>query len=79
MARISQYATTGTPSLSDKVIGTSVSNEDETVNFTLSDILSLPLPNVPVYPNNAAAILAGLEVGQQYRITGTDHLGVVWS
>lgn len=79
MARISQYATTGTPSLSDKVIGTSVSNEDETVNFTLSDILSLPLPNVPVHANNAAAILAGLEVGQQYRITGTDQLGVVWS
>lgn len=79
MARISQYATTGTPSLSDKVIGTSVSNEDETVNFTLLDILSLPLPNVPVHANNAAAILAGLEVGQQYRITGTDQLGVVWS
>lgn len=79
MARISQYATTGTPSLSDKVIGTSVSNEDETVNFTLSDILSLPLPSVPVHANNAAAILAGLEVGQQYRITGTDQLGVVWS
>ena len=79
MARISQYSTTGTPSLSDKVIGTSVSNQDETVNFTLSDILSLPLPNVPVHANNAAAILAGLEVGQQYRITGTDQLGVVWS
>jgi hypothetical protein len=79
MARISQYPTTGTPTLADKVIGTSVSNQDETVNFTLTDILSLPLPNVPVYPNNAAAILAGLEVGQQYRITGTDQLGVVWS
>jgi len=79
MGKISQYAVTGVPSLSDKVIGTSVSNDDETVNFTLADILSLPLPNVPVHANNAAAILAGLEVGQQYRITGTDQLGVVWS
>jgi hypothetical protein len=77
MARISQYPTTGTPTLADKVIGTSVSNQDETVNFTLTDILSLPLPSVPVYANNAAALLAGLVAGNVYRITGTDYLGVV--
>lgn len=79
MAKIGQYPTTGTPTLADKVIGTSVSNQDETVNFTLTDILSLPFPNVPVHANNAAAILAGLQVGDKYRITGTDYLGVVWS
>jgi|TARA_R110000868_G_scaffold3103_2_gene20694 hypothetical protein len=77
MARIAQYPTTGVPTLADKVIGTSVSNQDETVNFTLADILSLPLPSVPVYANNAAALLAGLVAGNVYRITGTDYLGVV--
>jgi hypothetical protein len=77
MARISSYPITGTPTLADKVIGTNVSNQDETVNFTLSDILSLPLPSVPVYANNAAALLAGLVAGNVYRITGTDYLGVV--
>jgi len=78
MGKISQYTVTGTPSLADKVIGTSVNNQDETVNFTLADIKSLPFPNVPVYPNNAAAIVAGLTDGDVYRITGTDYLGVVW-
>jgi hypothetical protein len=78
MARISQYPTTGTPTLADKVIGTSVSNQDETVNFTLTDILSLPLPNVPVYDNNGDAQLAGLVAGNVYRITGTGYLGVVY-
>jgi hypothetical protein len=77
MARISSYPITGTPTLADKVIGTNVSNQDETVNFTLADILSLPLPSVPVYLNNAAALLAGLVAGNVYRITGTDYLGVV--
>jgi hypothetical protein len=77
MARISSYPITGTPTLADKVIGTNVSNQDETVNFTLADILSLPLPSVPVYLNNAAALSAGLVAGNVYRITGTDYLGVV--
>jgi hypothetical protein len=78
MARISQYPTTGVPSLADKVIATSVSNNDETVNITLGEIKSLPFPNVPVYANNAAAIIGGLQEGNIYRITGTDYLGVVW-
>lgn len=77
MGKISQYPVTGTPTLADKVIGTNVTNQDETVNFTLADILSLPLPSVPVYANNAAALLAGLVAGNVYRITGTDYLGVV--
>jgi len=77
MAKISQYAVDGTPSLSDKLIGTEVANSNETKNYTIGSILSLPLPSVPVYANNAAALAAGLVAGNVYRITGTDYLGVV--
>lgn len=41
MAKISTYATDGTPSLADKVIGTEVDNNNATKNYTISDILSL--------------------------------------
>jgi hypothetical protein len=77
VGKISQYAVNGTPSISDKLIGTEVTNSNETKNYTIGDILSLPLPNVPVYANNAAALTGGLVAGNVYRITGTDYLGVV--
>ena len=77
MGKISQYAVNGTPSISDKLIGTEVTNSNETKNYTIGDILSLPLPNVPVYANNAAALAGGLVAGNVYRITATDYLGVV--
>lgn len=41
MAKISTYAIDGTPSLSDKVIGTEVANNNETKNYLISDILDL--------------------------------------
>ena len=41
MGKISTYAQVSSPSLSDKVIGTDVSNMDATKNFTIADILSL--------------------------------------
>jgi hypothetical protein len=41
MAKISTYAIDGNPSLSDKVIGTEVANNNETKNYLISDILSL--------------------------------------
>lgn len=41
MGKISTYAQVSNPSLSDKVIGTDVSNMDSTKNFTIADILSL--------------------------------------
>lgn len=41
MAKISQYAVDGTPSLSDKLIGTEVGSNNETKNYTLSSILTL--------------------------------------
>ena len=77
MGRISSYSTDGSISLSDKLIGTDVDNSNETKNYLISDILSLPLPSVPVYANNAAAVAAGLALNKVYRITGTDYLGVV--
>lgn len=77
MGKISEYAVDGTPSGADKLIGTAVNENNETKNYTINDILSLPLPSVPVYADNAAALLGGLVAGNVYRITGTDQLGVV--
>lgn len=77
MATISSYATDGSVSYNDKLIGTDAEDSNKTKNFTIGDILALPLQSVPVYANNAAAIAGGLVVGNVYRITGTDQLGVV--
>ena len=77
MGKISSYSTDGSISLSDKLIGTDVNSSNETKNYLIGDILSLPLPSVPVYANNAAAVAAGLALNKVYRITGTDYLGVV--
>jgi len=41
MAQISTYATTSTPTIDDKLIGTDVENENLTRNFLISDILAL--------------------------------------
>ena len=49
MGYIANYAQTTAPSLTDKVIGTDVDNNNATKNFTIQDILSLgaiPLINV---------------------------------
>jgi len=78
MAKISSYSTDATVSYTDKLIGTDAQDSNITKNYTVGDILSLPLPSVPVYANNAAAKAAGLAVGKIYRITGTDTAGVVW-
>lgn len=78
MAKIGDYIVDSTPSLGDKLIGTDVTDFNITKNYTIADILSLPLPNVPVYADNAAAILGGLVVGNVYRITGTGNLGIVY-
>jgi hypothetical protein len=78
MAKISSYSTDNTVSYSDKLIGTDAQDSNITKNFTIGSILSLPLPSVPVYANNAAALADGLVVGNVYRITGTGQLGVVF-
>ena len=41
MARISTYAADTAPSLTDKVIGSEMTNEGVTKNYILSDILTL--------------------------------------
>lgn len=78
MALISSYSNDTTPSYDDKLIGTDAQDESATKNFTIGSILAMPLPNVPVYANNAAAISGGLVAGNVYRITGTGQLGVVY-
>ena len=60
------------------MIGTDAEDSNKTKNFTIGSILSMPLPSVPVYANNAAALAGGLVAGNIYRITGTDTAGVVW-
>jgi hypothetical protein len=77
MAKISTYPISGTPTLSDKLIGSDPNDLELTKNYTISQILSLPFPVVPVYADNAAALSGGLVAGNIYRITGTDFLGVV--
>lgn len=78
MARINSYSTDGSVSVNDKLIGTDAEDANATKNFTVGSLLALPLQDVPVYPNNAAAVAAGLPVGKIYRITGTDQAGVVY-
>jgi hypothetical protein len=78
MSIINSYPTDANLSYSDKLIGTDAEDSNATKNFTLGSILSMPLPNVPVYANNAAAIAGGLAVGRVYRITGTGQLGIVY-
>lgn len=77
MGNINSYSTDNNVTYNDKLIGTDAEDQNKTKNFTVGDILALPLPNVPVYADNAAAIAAGLVAGNVYRITGTDYLGVV--
>jgi hypothetical protein len=77
MAKISSYSTDAAVSYTDKLIGTDAQDSNITKNYTIGSILSMPLPTVPVYANNAAALAAGLVAGNVYRITGTDQLGVV--
>jgi hypothetical protein len=77
MSTINSYPTDGNVTYTDKLIGTDANDSNKTKNFTVGDILALPIPTVPVYANNAAAVAAGLAVGKIYRITGTDNAGVV--
>jgi hypothetical protein len=77
MGKISTYNIDANVTIADKLIGSDAENSNETKNFLIGDILSLPFPNVPVYANNAAALVGGLVIGNIYRITGTDQVGIV--
>jgi hypothetical protein len=41
MAKISTYGTDGTPSLSDKLIGTDVNDSNNTKNYLISDLAQI--------------------------------------
>jgi hypothetical protein len=87
MGKINSYPNNATPQLNDKLVGTRVGNTpaNATYNFTPAALLQLfqqnfnaaaiVIADVPVYADNAAALLGGLVAGQLYR-TG-DYLKVV--
>jgi hypothetical protein len=79
MGNINSYSTDNAVSYADKLIGTDAEDSNKTKNFTIGSILSMPLPSVPVYADNAAALAGGLSVNSLYRITGTGQLGVVYT
>jgi len=72
MPKISQFTTASAPSLSDKLIGTSVGGEieDVTYNFTLQELLDVFLPVIPA--NNLQGILDyGNTATQDINLFGT--------
>ena len=87
MGKINSYPIIAIPKLDDKLVGTSVDGNppNATYNFTPADLLALfeanfnaaaiVIADVPVYADNAAALLGGLIAGQIYR-TG-DYLKIV--
>ncbi len=79
MSKISQYPINALPELNDKLVGTRIGGNppNGTYNFTLAELLTLIsnnltatsfiLSDVPQYADNAAAVNAGLDIGQVYR------------
>jgi hypothetical protein len=69
MGKISSYTIISAPALTDKLIGTDVTPNNETKNFLISSLLQL-LPSavltLPTYASNAAALAGGLVQGQLY-------------
>jgi hypothetical protein len=76
MAKISTYPEPTPPSLQDFVIGTDVSDYDNTKNFKLSQILALLGSTLLTFANNSAAIAGGLSVGTLYK-TSTGEVRIV--
>jgi len=76
MAKISKYPEPTPPALDDYVIGTDVSDNDNTKNFVFSDILTLIGSTFPTYANNAAAVAGGLAVNRLYK-TATGEVRIV--
>lgn len=75
MAKISTYAIDGTPSLSDKVIGTEVANNNETKNYLISDILGLgstlytPIAYGSFYDTTTQTAVSGAIATMKYNTT----------
>ena len=77
--KINTYTIVALPKLDDRLVGTSVDGTppNTTYNFTPAELLALfqanfnastiVIANVPVYADNAAAVIGGLAVGKLYR------------
>lgn len=77
MAKISSYALVGTPTLSDKLIGTDSASNDATKNFTIQEVLSL-VPDVldtykgSFYDSITQTLTGGANVGVPVILRTTD-------
>lgn len=76
MAKISTYPEPTPPNLNDFLLGTDVSDYDNTKNFQIADILVLLGSTFLTFANNSAAITGGLSVGSLYK-TATGEVRIV--
>ena len=78
MTKISQLPDDNDITVDDKLVGTDAENSLETKNFTFADVITFLQQNllilntpsftsIPEYADNAAAVTAGLAVGNVYR------------
>jgi len=70
MGKISTYSVLSTPKATDKLIGTDVTTNNETKNFTINSLFTVVV-TLPVFANNVAALAGGLVIGRLYQtVTG---------
>ena len=70
MGKISTYTVLSTPTATDKLIGTDVTTNNETKNFTIDSLFTVVV-TLPVFANNVAALAGGLVIGRLYQtVTG---------
>lgn len=70
MGKISTYSVLSTPIATDKLIGTDVTTNNETKNFTIDSLFTV-IVTLPVFANNVAALAGGLVIGRLYQtVTG---------
>ena len=76
MAKISTYPEPTPPNLDDFLLGTDISDYNNTKNFQIADILVLLGGTFLTFANNSAAITGGLSVGSLYK-TATGEVRIV--
>lgn len=76
MAKISTYPEPTPPNLDDFLLGTDVSDYDNTKNFQIADVLALLGGTFMTFSDNAAAITGGLSIGTLYK-TATGEVRIV--
>ena len=70
MGKISTYSVLSTPTATDKLIGTDVTPNNETKNFTIDSLFTVVV-TLPVFANNVTALAGGLVIGRLYKtVTG---------